>query len=65
MNQQVQEQNERLKGLESLITEIQKRTENRMDQTEQAIRLTQLMQQRTEAMFQQFLARAQEDVSGK
>ena len=40
-------------------------TENRMDQTEEAIRLTQHMQQRTEMMFQQFLARAQEEAGGK
>ena len=42
-----------------------KRTENRMDQTEEAIRLTQQMQQRKEMMFQQFLARAQEEAGGK
>ena len=65
MNQQVLEQNERLKSLESLITENQKRTENILDQTEEAIRLTQQMQQRTEMMFQQFLARAQEETGGK
>ena len=65
MNQQVLEQNERLKSLELLITEYQKGTENRMDQTEEAIRLKQQVQQRTEMMFQQFLARAQEETSGK
>ena len=38
MNQQVHEQTERLRSLESLITENQKGTENRMDQTEEAVR---------------------------
>ena len=49
MNQQVHERNESLRSLESLITESQKMTENRMDQTDEAIRQTQ---QRTDVMFQ-------------
>ena len=65
MNKHVLGENERLKSPEALITENQKRTENRMGQTEEAIRLTQQMQQRTEKMFQQFLARAQEETGGK
>ena len=56
MNQQAHEQNERLKSLEPLITENQPRTENRTDRTEEAIRMRQQVQQRTELMFQQFLA---------
>ena len=56
MNQQVLEQNERLKSLGPLITENQKSTENKRDQTEEATRPTQQMQQRTDMMFQQFLA---------
>ena len=60
MNQQVQEQNERLRSLESPITEHQKRTENRMDQTEEAVRVTQQMQQRTEVMFPAVLVEGQE-----
>ena len=37
MNQQAQELNERVKSPESLITENQKRTESRMNQTQEAI----------------------------
>ena len=59
MNQQVHEQNERLRSLESLITENQKKTENRTDQTEEATRQTQQMQQRAEVMFQQFMTKSQ------
>ena len=65
MNHQAHEQDERLRSVESLITENQKRTEDRMDLTEEAIRMTQHMQQRTEVMFQQFFTKAQGDASGK
>ena len=37
----------------------------RMDQTEEAVRLTHLMQQWIESMFQQFWTKAQEGASGK
>ena len=60
MNQHVNEQNERLRNPGSLMTENQKRTENRMDQKEEAIRQSQQMQHRTEVMFLQFSALLQE-----
>ena len=42
-DQQVHEQIERLRNLESLINENQIRTENKKDQMQEAIRHTQLM----------------------
>ena len=53
------------RSLGSLVTENQKRPLNRMDQTKEAIRQTQQMQQMTEVMFQQFFDKLQVDTSEK
>ena len=64
MNQHVLEQNERLKSLEALITENQEDREQ--DGSNGGSHPTDATdQQMTGIMFQQFLARAQEETGGK